>query len=265
MGGGAGNKTEIKNKTQKPLIWRQQMGKGHLERKTEGRQQQGWGHRGPIILSLGHNAPFRLPLWGSALHSQVHKPVTLSSLVPRAMHWHFQVRRGTWGPNWESEEGCGNQAQPPPGSWRIIVTSFPTDHSGGIPSPTGILGEALPTWGACDDFYTPMAESSNPIFPNCQLSTPMGSKCNPVGPKFGGLLGSGVPSQDFLPLQSPEARQAGAGQYWGAGAPDLPGASSLVWDFICWTYFCVCEHFTLLFWILSGMMLNSEHNPTLPV
>lgn len=61
------------------------------------------------------------------------------------------------------------------------------------------------------------------------------------------LLGSGVPSQDFLPLQSPEARQAGSGQYWGAGAPDLPGASSLVWDFICWTYFCVCEHFTLLF------------------
>lgn len=39
----------------------------------------------------------------------------------------------------------------------------------------------------------------------------------------------------FLPLQSCGARRGGAGQYWGAGAPDPPGAPGLAWDFMCWT------------------------------
>lgn len=44
-----------------------------------------------------------------------------------------------------------------------------------------------------------------------------------------------VPSWESLLLQSRRARQAGAGQYWGAGAPDPPGAPGLAWDFMCWT------------------------------
>ena len=40
---------------------------------------------------------------------------------------------------------------------------------------------------------------------------------------------------ESLPLQSYGARRADEVQYWGAGAPDPPGAPGLAWDFMCWT------------------------------
>ena len=50
-----------------------------------------------------------------------------------------------------------------------------------------------------------------------------------------GTRGAVSPAWESLPLQSWGARRGGAGQYWGAGAPDPPEAPGLAWDFMCWT------------------------------
>lgn len=98
--------------------------------------------------------------------------------------------------------------------------------------------------GTCD-FYSHMAESSNPVsklpappppWVQSAIQWGLGMMASWVPIRLcPRKKGSGVPSWEFLPLQSSGARQAGAGQYWGAGAPDPPGAPGLAWDFMCWT------------------------------
>lgn len=90
-------KIKLKNLQYEGSRWGRGIYKG---KSSSGRQQQGQGHPGPMILSLGHDAPSRLPpQLAGPLHSRAHRLVTLFSLVCRAVHWPFEVRRGMWGPN----------------------------------------------------------------------------------------------------------------------------------------------------------------------
>lgn len=67
------------------------------------------------------------------------------------------------------------------GQFPPLVTPKP---EGSAPHP----GCEVLCLGACD-LRSHLADSPNPVAPNCQLPTPMGSKCNPVGRRDGGLLG----------------------------------------------------------------------------
>lgn len=151
------------------------MGEGHLQGKTEfGGDSSKAGTSEPNDFVTGPRHPSRFPLWCSTPELKGCHPLLfgLQGLRP------FKVRRGTRGPNWGSKGSCRDCTQPPLGVGRLRALPFP-------------LG--TPTWGHTHPrgtlfLHSHMAESPNPVSPNCQLPTPIGSKCNPMGCRDGDLL-----------------------------------------------------------------------------
>lgn len=100
----------------------------------------------------------------------------------------FKVRRCTRVPNWGSKGGCGIA---PSHLWELAdyghflsLWSHPILKEG-LPH----LWCGIPHLGSMLFLHSHMAESPNPVSPNCHLPTCIGSKCNPMGRRDGGLLG----------------------------------------------------------------------------
>lgn len=152
------------------------MGEGHLQGQTEfGGDSSKVGTSKSNDFVTGPRHPPRLPLWCSTPELKGLSPSSLWSTGSAAL----QGEEGHRGPKWGSEGSCRDCTQPPLGVGRLWALPFP-------------LG--TPTWGHTHPRGTlflpsPMAESPNPVSPNCQLPTPIGSKCNPMGRRDGGLLG----------------------------------------------------------------------------
>lgn len=184
-----------------------------------------------MILSLGHDAPSRLP------SSQASPPF---SLVCRAA-----ALQGEEGPNWGSKGGGGDRAQLALGCWQTLGAPFPPV----TPNPEG-RAPAPSVWG-------PPNPGGTVMIPHCRIPKSSLSKLPAPRPhgfkvqssQWGvGMEASWVPPRpdsaqeerdpralESLPLQSYGARCADAVQYWGAGATDPPEAPGLAWDFMCWT------------------------------
>lgn len=130
------------------------------------------GHPSPMILSLGHDT---LPAshYGAPLPSvKACHPLLfgLQGLRP------FKVRRGTGALPGDRREAAGIAHSHP---WEIMGTSFPSGHTHlGAHPPAGNVISTLPYGGIPESCLS-----------NCQLPTPIGSKCNPMGRRDGGLLG----------------------------------------------------------------------------
>lgn len=138
------------------------------------------GHPSPMILSLSQAwHPFLPP--AAALHSRAHRLVTLFSLVCKVCRAvALQGEEGHLGALiGDQTESVGIASNHPWEVGKLWVLPLPLV----IPNPEERGSHSwcgVPHLGGMLFLHSHMSESPNPVSPNCQLPTPMGSKCNPV-------------------------------------------------------------------------------------
>lgn len=195
------------------------MGEDHLQGKTEfGEDSSKVGASKSNDFVTGPRHPFPPPatMRRSPLPSSQASHPLLFGLQGSAVTLRGEGGGGTWGPNWGSEGGCGDRAQPPLGSWQIISASFPSGHTQSRGKGSRTLGIGFPAWGAGGHVISTLIWQNPQILsPNCQLPTPMGSKCNPVGPRYDGLLGPHPTLSQEEGERCPQLGVPAAPEQWG--------------------------------------------------
>ena len=135
-------------------------GGGALTRENRVRWRQ--QHPSPMILSLGHDTPSRLP------SSQANPPF---SLVCRAAT--LQGEEGHLGALIGDQREAVGIVPNHPGMLAESAHFFSTSHTQSRGKGSHTLSLGFPAWGACD-FYNPIWQNLQiPSLQNCQLSTPM--------------------------------------------------------------------------------------------